>query len=218
MIKLSLEKLPEKIYYCRHGESVGNERGMDDNSLKDIPNHRFPLTEKGIQQAKQAAEFIREYNILADVLEVYTSNFLRAKQTLDIIVGENPGKIPIYEDSRLDEWWKGIFYSLTPEEISANYPLEKKIAEREGWHHYRPPQGEAGKDVEIRIIEFLIAQRSNIFISGHGRVAGFMKRILCSEPLEPNCKYEYPKNCELWLFAKDDKRYNLHSLFIPREA
>ncbi|MFA5124671.1 MAG: hypothetical protein WC473_02500 [Patescibacteria group bacterium] len=35
----------KKIIFVRHGESIGNARGLDDNSLTVMPNHQFPLTD-----------------------------------------------------------------------------------------------------------------------------------------------------------------------------
>ncbi|MGV8086165.1 MAG: histidine phosphatase family protein [Candidatus Woesearchaeota archaeon] len=215
MIKLPLEELPQKIYFFRHAESIGNALGLDDVSLQDLPNHRFPLTSKGISQANLLANYFDQNKIFTDVEEIYVSNFLRPQQTLEILMNKNNITSRVYEDSRLDEWWKGIFHSLTTEELITNYPIEKKIMEREGWHHYRPPQGESGKDVEIRLVSFLENLRYNSLISSHGRIGGFMKRILCGEPVNLNCKYEHPKNCELWLFTKKIDKYELTSLFEP---
>lgn len=219
MLRLPFETLPNKIYFFRHGQSIGNAVGLDDISLKDLPNHLFPLTEKGKDEAKQLAKYINETYLFFNVEEIYVSNFLRAKDTLKIVLEESDryqylGN-KVFHDSRLDEWWKGIFHSMSKEEIKKYYPLETRIRDREKWYHYRPPQGEAGKDVEFRITDFLKELNNNTMISSHGRIGGFMKRILCRDPINHNCDYEAPKNCELWLFEKQNDKYKHSSLFKP---
>lgn len=62
------------VYFVRHGESEGN--------LKQIHQaENTPLSKKGIKQAKAVAERLRSAKI--DVL--YSSPYLRAKQTAEII-------------------------------------------------------------------------------------------------------------------------------------
>lgn len=198
--------LPETIYFARHGQSIGNARGLDDASLKDLANHRFPLTKKGKEESRVLGAFIRE-NVQYDVL--YTSTFLRPQETLHYALGSVEHKM----DALLDEWWKGIFHSMSAEEREQFYPAEQAIVEREGWYHYRPPQGESGKDVERRLRQFLAILDGTPLIFGHGRVAGFLDRMLCNREIDLNCKYEIPKNCELWRFQKEKQHYVRTSLF-----
>ena len=211
-----LPSLPDKIYFFRHAESVGNRRGLDDNSLKTLANHLFPITEDvGVPQAKALADYVKEKNILSECAEIYVTNFLRTQMTLDIVLkGQNHG-LPIYQDSRLDEWWKGIYHSMNAAERAKHYPAEEEIAKREGWYQYRPPQGESGKDVELRLLSFLHDLSHVPFISGHGRVGGFLDRLLCKRKLDLNCNYPNPKNCELWLFSRNGDAYCRTSLFTP---
>lgn len=209
------EDLPEVIYYFRHGESIGNALGKSDESLKNIPNHMFELTQRGIIQARKLSDYILRNEILYDVSEIYESGFIRSQQTLDQVLIGYEEMHPIIQDNRLDEWWKGIFHSLNEEDIQKYYPLENKIALREGWHHYIPPQGESGKNVEQRIKSFLSDLKQNSLISGHGRYAGFLNRILCGEEIEFNCNYITPKNCELWMFEKTNRKYEKKVLYVP---
>lgn len=217
MMKLStkLPRLPDKLYIFRHGESIGNARGLDDTSLTNLANHQFPLTEKGREQSHQLAAYIHENDILSEIDEAYVSGFVRTQETLEIVLGGIEPEFPVYQDSRIDEWWKGIFHSMNADERELRYPAEKNILEREGWHHYRPPQGEAGKDVEARIQSFLAQLGCNALISGHGRVAGFLNRIICQEEQDLDCKYVIPGNCELWVFTREDNAYRRTSLFAP---
>lgn len=212
----AVRSLAKVIYAIRHGESEGNARGLDDESLKNQPNHRFPLTEKGIGQISSTAQYIRDNKIVTPATGLYTSGFLRAQQSMEIVLAQQRGDFEVCIESRLDEWWKGIFHSLDKEEIGTNYPAEKAIQAREGWHHYRPPQGQAGKDVELNVLAFMAnVKEEEIFIAGHGRTLGFLRRLLTNQPLDLNCKYPIPSNGELWKFEREGDYYKFKSLFTP---
>lgn len=65
------------IYIARHGQNLDNLQGI-------LNGHRDePLTEKGIEQAHQLAEKIKETGVLFDV--VYSSPLSRAFETAKII-------------------------------------------------------------------------------------------------------------------------------------
>lgn len=204
------------IINIRHTQSIGNERGRSNESLREIANHKFPLTEKGIRQANMTADYLKENSILQPDCEIYVSSFLRAQQTLEVVLDNLGLDQEVSIDPRLDEWWKGIFYSMSAEEISEYYPMEAEILSREGWYHYRPPQGQAGKDVETNLLSFLEGvDVENILIVGHGKSSAFLKRLLTNEPLDINCGYPHPKNGEIWKFQKNERFYDFESLYVP---
>ena len=205
------------VYTVRHGESEGNARGLDDESLQHQANHRFPLTERGKEEIGLTAGYILENRLISQETGIYTSGFYRAQQSMQIIVGAQENRdCKVIEDPRLDEWWKGIFHSLPKATVSESYPHEKVIQEREGWHHYRPPQGQSGKDVETNLLSFLSdVEQSEIFLVGHGRSFGFLRRILLNNPIELNCKYPIPKNGEVWRFTRAGDYFDFKSLFVP---
>lgn len=66
-----------KIYLVRHGQDEDNARGIL-NGRRDEP-----LTDKGVGQAKQLAEKIKEANLKFDV--IYSSPLQRAFKTAEII-------------------------------------------------------------------------------------------------------------------------------------
>ncbi len=209
--------LPQRIYFCRHGQSIGNARGLNDASLASLANHRFPLTEKGLSQAQQLGRYVADAQVFAECSELAVSTFLRAEQTLNAILDENATALPILQDARLDEWWKGIFHSMDQQERELRYPAEDTICAREGWYQYRAPQGEAGKDVEIRLRSFLQDVRGVPFIVAHGQVGAFLDRLLCDKELHRNCEYPNMKNCELWRFTKSGTHYVRESVFTPTD-
>jgi broad specificity phosphatase PhoE len=215
--------LPERMYFFRHGQSIGNARELDDNSLKTLANHQFPLTLKGKEQTHELAKYILgekilspyEEKILSQCEEIYVTNFLRTQMSLENVLCGGECALPVYQDSRLDEWWKGIYHSLGADERQRYYPGEEEIMQRERWYHYRPPQGESGKDVELRLLSFLKDLHNVPLISGHGRIGGFLDRLLCKRDLDLDCNYPIPRNGELWLFSKNGDFYTRTSLFVP---
>lgn len=61
----------------------------------------------------------------------------------------------IYEDPRLAEAQRGIWHTMTHEQITKQFPGEIERKEREGLYHYRPWGGENWPDIELRIHSFL---------------------------------------------------------------
>lgn len=211
----SITNGPLSIYTIRHGQSTGNARGLDDVSLQNTPNHQFPLTSKGKKEISSTTEYMVNQQLLSPGMPVYTSTFKRAQESVEIIIKQfRPGNLTV--DSRLDEWWKGIYHSLSSTCRNKHYPLEDKILTREGWYHYRPPQGLAGKDVENNLLSFIneLPPRK-ICIVGHGRSIAFLRRLLTNQPLDLDCNYPYPSNAELWYFKKNEEYYNYESLYKP---
>jgi len=213
---LFLKSSPDVIYTMRHFESEGNARGLNDKSLSNIANHKFDLTVEGCEQLEKCANYFLENKLLNVDTRIYTSNFFRAQKSIQGILDKNNWDYYVAIDSRLDEWWRGIFHSLPEESLEKHYPLEWKIQKREGKHHYRAPQGQAGKDVEINLMSFLRdAYDGEIFISGHGRSLGFLRRLITNQPVKHDCDYPIPKNGEIWKFERNYIYYKFESLFAP---
>lgn len=69
-----------KIYLARHGQNEDNVKGI-------LNGHRDePLTELGLEQARQTAQFIKDNNLSFDT--VYSSPLRRAYVTAEIITEE----------------------------------------------------------------------------------------------------------------------------------
>ncbi|MCX6744338.1 MAG: histidine phosphatase family protein [Candidatus Parcubacteria bacterium] len=158
---------PKRIVMVRHAESEGNARGRDDESLEQIPNFKFHLTEKGIAQAQATGKYLREK--FGDFKALFTSTYLRTQETLAAMYGI----VPFVIDSRLNEHWRGIWHTMPKQMISEFYPQEERIAKREGWYHHRAPGGQACQDVELAIHSFNADLREfyaneNVLIVCHG--------------------------------------------------
>ncbi len=165
------------LIFIRHGESTGNVVGQDERAGWDIPNHAYPLTDRGRQQARFAGQYLMERfgtNYFHSTT-VTDSDFLRSQETLDEIVGI----VPVFEsnrfrDSRLNEKWDGIFHDLTKAELEEKYKDQINLRKRTGYYLYRAPGGESCPDVEERVRSFIrdywdIAVNQRLLVSGHGR-------------------------------------------------
>ena len=214
-ICLNTLPLPDEIVFCRHGESIGNARGKNDNSIEHTPNHRFNLTSTGKNQALSAGYFLNTY-APHGFDDYYVSTFLRAQETFKLLgLKDNPEP---FEDPRLDEYWRDIFHSMSEADVAVFYPIEHAIAEREGWYHYRPPQGEAQKDVELRILSFLssLSPCKRIFICGHGQWFCFFERILCGKSRNET-RRNSPTNCSVVSFKKEGHIFSSKIIFEPEK-
>lgn len=87
-----------KIIFIRHGESEGNII----HQINDDPARPVPLTERGRQQAQEAAAVLRTIPFT----HAYASQFLRAQQTAQIILQGRECALDI--DARINERRSGM--------------------------------------------------------------------------------------------------------------
>ncbi|MEW5852258.1 MAG: histidine phosphatase family protein [Myxococcota bacterium] len=98
------------IYLLRHGETDWNAAGR-------LQGHTdTPLNEKGREQARRAAELLREHPIGHTI----SSDLSRARETADIVAHTLGIRVDV--DPALRERCFGIFEGLTWQEVSERYP------------------------------------------------------------------------------------------------
>ncbi len=162
----SVEELEKKrqsknnIYILRHSESEKNVKGIV-SSAKD----KYPLTEKGIKDAKKIREKIKELKI--DL--IFSSEMLWTKQTAQII-NDKLGVNIIY-DKRLNEVNAGELEEKREDEPAVAEKMNHSYSD----YFWSVKNGESLKDVEIRIDDFWqemnkIYSNKNILIVSHGDV------------------------------------------------
>lgn len=100
------------FYLVRHGEAENNVNFIM-NSLPEIK--RYPLTERGREQALETAQFLATIN--ADVL--FSSPILRAKETAHIIAQATGLNVEF--DERLHETGLGTFNGKTQQAFLEKY-------------------------------------------------------------------------------------------------
>lgn len=170
------------LYLVRHGETEGSEVKRYKGSI-DVP-----LSEKGIEQIKKVAGFIKKIgaNSRLPLQSVYSSPLSRALKSAEII-SEPFGLTPIVM-ADLRERGFGIWEGMSFNEIKDKYPEEF-----EAWANnplkYSPIGGESTIEVRDRVINALnkiinnhnsqlrgLSPSINIAIVAHG---GVNRIILC---------------------------------------
>ncbi len=140
---------PKLLVLVRHPESEGNVMTVDERAAYEVPTYAYRCTERGRKQAEVTRDWLKDRFGTFDVR--YSSYYVRAKEGLEIIC---PGE-RAYEDPRLAEGQRGIFHTMTKEQIEKRYPEELERKRREGVYHFRPLGGENWPDMELRIHSFL---------------------------------------------------------------
>lgn len=107
-----------QITIVRHGESVGNANGIHQGRFD------FPLSPKGIEQARQVAQYLCSWDQKFDCL--ISSPLARARQTAEIIA-EKLG-MTIELDNNWMERDAGVLSGVQYEEALQKYPRPEFIA------------------------------------------------------------------------------------------
>ncbi len=149
-----------KYYILRHGQTAYQTKKKD--FLYPWPDITFTsLTKKGEKQIKDITKTLKE----KDIDLIYSSDFLRTRQTAKIVAKELG--LEINSDKRLRDVNFGIFSGKSKKEYRAFF------ASRKEKFFKRPPRGENWNDVKERVLDFLkeIEKKhrgKNILIVSHG--------------------------------------------------
>lgn len=148
-----------KYILLRHGETIYQTK--KDDFLYPWPDSVTILTKKGRNQAETAAKNLKNKNI--DL--IYSSDFLRARQTARIVAKKLGLKVKL--DKRLRDINWGIYQGgLVKDYLQFFSSVKQRFSKR-------PAQGENWRDVRKRMIEFIkdIDKRyknKKILIVSHG--------------------------------------------------
>ena len=162
-----------KLVLLRHGQSQWNLENRF-TGWKDVP-----LTEKGINEAKNAGYLIKKNKIIFD--KIYSSVLQRANKTAEIAIKEAQmeelfeNDHLIYERNQsLNERDYGDLVGLNKAETAEKFGKEQVHIWRRSYD-IPPPNGESLRDVVQRVspyftkqIEPLLMQEKNILIAAHG--------------------------------------------------
>jgi len=137
---------PNRIILIRHGESEGN---LNKDKYRTVPDYSLNLTQKGIEQAKQAGHEIKKI-IETENMYVYHSPYFRTRQTFQHLKeGLEENVVKVIEDPRLREMdWGHLRHPDENDEIA-------KRRDEYSTFYYRVPDGESGADVFDRVSTFL---------------------------------------------------------------
>ena len=154
-----------KLILVRHGQSTYNLENRF-TGWKDVG-----LTIKGTNEAKKAADILKNNNINIDM--AFTSNLKRAQNTLNIILKRMNLKIPIEKDSALNERDYGDLIGQNKAEAAKRFGKEQ-VQEWRRSYDVPPPGGESLKMTCERTLPYfnrimsLIKEGKTIIISAHG--------------------------------------------------
>jgi len=112
------------IYLIRHGETTGD---IEDRYGGDYDDH---LTEKGLKQAKDLAEKLKEKEIQI----IFSSPRIRARETAEIVNKILNVKIDFVNNLRERNNY-GFLTGLIKAEAKKKYPEEVKKLEKDGLRH-----------------------------------------------------------------------------------
>jgi broad specificity phosphatase PhoE len=130
----------------RHGESKGN---TDATSYTKTPDPEIALTERGIEQAKEAGKILKAC-IGDGKVRFWVSPHKRSRQTSqEILAAFSKDDYTLHEEPRIREQDFGNFQNL---EEQKKMHEERK---RYGRFNYRFPHGESGADVYDRVSSFM---------------------------------------------------------------
>jgi 2,3-bisphosphoglycerate-dependent phosphoglycerate mutase len=154
------------IFLVRHAESVAN---LDESLFSTMGDHTIPLSETGLQQARDVGQFIQNYhsmNLPDQPVRLWASPYKRTTQTAQGLY-DNAPNVPwnvsvrnnhIFFDARLREREFGYFDGLTDEQIATTYPAQwqhyQKTKQESGHYYTRPFGGESASDVCDRLSTF----------------------------------------------------------------
>jgi broad specificity phosphatase PhoE len=188
------------IKLVRHGESLANTGEM---SPEHVGDHRIPLSRRGRGQARAAGSALTA-RFIAGAL-VYTSPYLRARQTLAALIAGTglseavARRLTVYEDPRLREVEHGY----------GNVDDQQALRRVHGWFYYRYAGGESPADCYDRTSTFLEGmlrqverkRTSNVLIVTHGlTIRCFVMRFL-HLTVEQFETLANPANCDIITLA-----------------
>lgn len=147
-----------ELWLARHGESVGNvaatraeAEGLEVIPL-DLRDADVPLSPVGVEQAVALGRWLHDR--LPGIDTLWTSPYLRARQTLDVALGEVGGERPVLTDERIRDRELGVLDLLTRAGVQARFPTELARRRHLGKFYHRPPGGESWADVALRLRSF----------------------------------------------------------------
>lgn len=165
-----------RLLLVRHGETTWNADGKIQGHI-DVS-----LSEKGLQQARLAADRLKDEKIAA----VYSSDLKRASETAEMIASAH--NLPVITTPLLREAHLGLWQGLTVEQVAEQYP-DEYAAYRKDSVTYRPPNAERLEDVISRCFKFLEEVTSahpddSIAVACHGgSIRGIIAAALGTGPV-----------------------------------
>lgn len=176
------------LVLVRHGESEWNAKGIW-TGLTDAG-----LTEKGREEAKIAAEAIKDIKFQL----AYITPLRRSSETLEEMERVFGTKLPRINSPALTERDYGDYTGKNKWEVKKQLGDEEFLKLRRSWD-YPVPHGESLKDVYARAIPYYqeyilpeLKQGKNILVSAHGNSLRALVKFLDNIPDSKIAELEIP--------------------------
>jgi 2,3-bisphosphoglycerate-dependent phosphoglycerate mutase len=155
------------LVLLRHGQSQWNLENRFTGWV-DVP-----LTEQGRAEAHRAGQRLRDTGLSFSI--TFTSDLVRAQETLDIVLAELGAKdLPIERDEALNERHYGDLQGLNKAETAKKFGDEQVHIWRRSYD-IAPPGGESLKDTAARTLPYfeahiapLLRAGQNVLVAAHG--------------------------------------------------
>ena len=180
---------PAAMWVVRHGESAGNvardaaEAGGHERLELTTRDVDVPLSELGQDQARALGRWTATRPPDEQPTVVWTSPYLRARQSAELAVEAAGLDLPVVVDERLREREFGVLDGLTRRGITTQYPEESARRALVGKFYHRPPGGESWADVAARLRAVLDeiridARDERVLLMGHQVVVLLTRYVL----------------------------------------
>jgi broad specificity phosphatase PhoE len=193
-----------ELYIARHGETFSNvERRLTGGRLNS------PLTEKGIEQAKQLGKSFE--NITFDA--VYSSPLERAVDTVKIAFG---GRYKINLDERLAEIILGVMEGMKYEEVSEKFPLSGMLFWTDPPSYKPPEDGESLNDMIERFSSFIADLQSKnynkVFVLTHGYALRVLYACMKDKQIASIGEAPHYSNCDIAHYIFEDGKWAIKEM------
>ncbi len=202
-----------RIFLIRHGESMQNTK---ENYNIGLPDHKVYLTEKGIEEAKLAGEFLESYikenEIDLSNSVMWVSPYTRTRETANII-NDILGIKRVKEDITLIEQRYGLFSDKEIKTLKELYPNQfafyDNYYKNDGKFYAKLPQGESPFDVALRTKQFIDTiyrdKEDTLFVVSHGTtIKTIVMNFFHYSPEWFNSEIT-PGNCSIRLIESNNK-------------
>src|SRR3954471_5045527 len=180
---------PTELIAVRHGESEGNvareaaEAEQAELITIDQRDADVPLSGRGRNQAAAVGRWLVDYAADQPLAAVWSSPYVRARQTAEIALQVAEVTVPVRIDERLRDGDLATPDLLTARGVAARYPDEAHRRRWLGKLYYRPPGGESWADVALRLRSFLVdverqETRGGVLVFCHDALIMLLRYVL----------------------------------------
>lgn len=150
-----------ELLLVRHGESQANVAAtlarQNGAHVIDVParDADVELSGTGREQSLALGRLLAGFPEEQRAAAVWSSPYVRARQTADLAARSGGWRVPVLVDERLRDRELGILDMLTSAGVEARLPEEAARRRWLGKFYYRPPGGESWADVALRLRSLL---------------------------------------------------------------